>query len=57
MPSHLLVLLVFSSLVSVAFATLMRDDLGSRVRFALLVFSGFVVSVVVVGWLMSPFPS
>jgi hypothetical protein len=55
--SHLLALLVFSALVSTVFATLLRDDLRSRVRFGLLVFGTFVVSAVAVGWLMYPFPS
>ena len=55
--SHLVILLVFSILVSGVFATLLRDDTKSRVRFALLAFGAFVVSAIVVGWLMYPFPS
>ena len=54
--SHLMALVTFSSLVSAVFATLLRDDLNSRVRFGLLAFAAFVLSAIVVGWIMSPFP-
>lgn len=54
--SHLLVLIVFSSLVAAVFATLLRDDRESRVRFALFAFAAFVLSAIVVGWIMAPFP-
>jgi hypothetical protein len=57
MASHLLNLVLFSSLVSTVFAMLLRDDTQSRVRFGLLAFGGFVGSALVVGWLMYPFPS
>lgn len=56
-PSHLVYLIVFSVLVSAVFATLLRDDLRSRLRFGLAAFAAFVVSAVTVGWLMYPFPS
>ena len=55
--SHLLALVVFSTLVSVVFAMLLREDRGARVRFALMTFGAFVLSAVVVGWLMYPFPN
>ena len=55
--SHLLALIVFSTLVSVVFAMLLREDRKARVRFALMTFGAFVLSAVVVGWLMYPFPS
>ena len=55
--SHLATLLVFSALVSTVFATLLRDDARSRLRFGLKIFCAFVGSAVVVGWLMAPFPS
>lgn len=54
--SHLLILLVFSFLVSTVFATLLRDDPKSRLRFGAVVFGAFVLSTFVVAWLMSPFP-
>lgn len=56
-PSHLLILLVFATLTSATFALVLRDDLGGRLRFAAMLFGAFVLSVVVVGWLMYPFPS
>jgi hypothetical protein len=55
--SHLLVLLVFSTLVSAVFATLLRDDPKERLRFGLLSFGAFVLSAIVLGWVMGPFPS
>jgi hypothetical protein len=55
--SHLLLLLVFSLLVSTVFAALLRNDLASQLRFGALLFGAFVFSVIVVGWLMYPFPS
>ena len=55
--SHLILLIVFSFLTSSVFAMLLRNDLRSRLRFGLLAFSAFVLSAVVAGWLMSPFPN
>lgn len=57
MASHLISLLVFSALVSTVFATLLRDEMQSRLRFGALLFGAFVLSSVVVGWMMYPFPS
>lgn len=57
MRSHLLVLLVFSALVSGVFAMLLREDTKSRLRFGLTAFGAFVLSAVVVGWIMHPFPN
>ena len=57
MVSHLLSLLIFSALVSAVFATLLRNDLRGRVRFGLKAFAGFVLSALIAGWLMRPFPN
>ena len=57
MASHLANLLIFSCLVSVVFATLLRDDVKSRVRLGLTIFGALVLSALAVGWLMYPFPS
>lgn len=57
MRSHLVVLLLFSFLVSGVFAMLLRDDGRSRLRFGLMAFGAFVISALVVGWIMHPFPS
>ena len=55
--SHLLNLLAFAALVSAVFATLLRDDLKSRLRFGALNFAAFVLSAILLGWVMGPFPS
>jgi hypothetical protein len=57
MRSHLLLLLVFAALVATVLATLLRDDLRGRLRFGGLLFAAFVLSTIVVGWLMYPFPN
>ena len=56
MGSHLITLLVFSALVSTVFAMLLRDTTRARVRFGLLAFGAFVLTTLVAGWLMNPFP-
>lgn len=55
--SHFASLLVFAALVSLVFATLMREEPKARLRFGLTSFAAFVASAIVAGWLMSPFPS
>ena len=57
MKSHLVNLIVFSLLVSSVFATLLREDTKSRLRFGFTAFGAFVLSALVVGWIMYPFPS
>jgi hypothetical protein len=54
--SHLLTLVVFSTLVSTVFATLLRDTTRERLRFGLLAWAAFVLSTLVIGWLANPFP-
>jgi hypothetical protein len=56
MASHLLVLVLFSALVSTVLALVMRDGARARLRFGVLAFLAFVVSALAVGWLMYPFP-
>lgn len=56
MASHLLVLVLFSALVSLVLALVMRDGKRARLRFGVLAFLAFVVSALAVGWLMYPFP-
>ncbi len=57
MRSHLLILVVFSALVSTVFATLLRDTPKERLLFGLYAVGAFVVSTLLLGWLMNPFPS
>jgi uncharacterized membrane protein len=54
--SHLLLLVLFALFVSVVFAVLLRDEAREQVRFGALLFGGFVIGAVVLGWLMLPFP-
>lgn len=54
--SHLLNLFAFSALVATVFATLLRDTTRERLRFGLWAFGAFVLSTLVLGWLMNPFP-
>ena len=56
MTSHLLLLIVFAALVSSVFATITRDEPRAQLRTASLLFGGFVVAAVVLGWLMYPLP-
>ena len=57
MHSHLITLVVFSALVSTVFAVLLRDKTRDRLRFGALAFAAFVLSTLVLGWIMNPFPS
>jgi hypothetical protein len=54
--SHLLILVVFSFLVATVFATLLRDGTRERLRFGALSFAAFVLSALILGWVMGPFP-
>ena len=56
MQSHLALLVLFSFLVSLVFAVLLRDEPREQLRFGGLVFGAFVASAIVLGWLMYPFP-
>ena len=56
MRSHLLLLSLFAFFVSLVFAVLTKDDLREQLRFGGLLFAGFLVSAIVLGWLMYPFP-
>lgn len=56
MKSHILLLAVFAFFVSLVFAVLTRDDVREQARCGGLLFAGFIVSAIVLGWLMYPFP-
>lgn len=56
MTTHFTLLLVFSFLVAVVFAVLMKDQPREQLRFGAVVFGGFVATALVLGWLMYPFP-
>lgn len=56
MSTHFTLLLVYAFLVAVVFAMLMKDQPREQLRFGAMVFGGFIVTALVLGWLMYPFP-
>jgi hypothetical protein len=56
MHSHVVLLTLFAFFVSLIFAVIAKDDAREQLRFGGLMFSGFLVSAIVLGWLMYPFP-
>ena len=56
MKSHLLLIVLFAFFVSLVFAVIAKDDVRDQVRLGGVMFGGFMVAAVVLGWLMYPFP-
>lgn len=56
MSSHLVLLALFAFFVSLVFAMISKDEPREQLRFGGLMFGGFIVSAIVLGWLMYPFP-
>jgi hypothetical protein len=56
MQSHLVLLALFAFFVSLVFAVIAKDDAAEQMQFGGMMFAGFVVSAIVLGWLMRPFP-
>ena len=56
MQSHLALLVLFAFFVSLIFALLGRDTAGEQIRFGGMLFAGFIVAALVLGWLMYPLP-
>jgi len=56
MHSHLLLMTLFAFFVSLVFAVIAKDDVREQARFGGLMFVGFIVVAIIVGWLMFPFP-
>jgi hypothetical protein len=54
--SHFLLLTLFAFFVSLVFALIARDDAREQLRFGGMLFAGFLLSAIVLGWLMFPFP-
>jgi len=54
--SHFLLLILFAFFVSFVFALIARDEAAEQLRFGGMLFAGFIVSAVVLGWLMYPIP-
>ena len=56
MASHVLLLALFAFFVSLVFAVLSKDDPREQIRFGGMLFGGFMIAALVLGWLMYPFP-
>lgn len=56
MRSHVVLLAIFAFFVSLVFAVIAKDQPREQLRFAGLMFGGFIVAALVFGWLMYPFP-
>ena len=56
MRSHLVLLTLFAFFVSLVFAVIAKDEGTEQLRFGGLMFAGFLVSAIALGWLMYPFP-
>jgi prepilin signal peptidase PulO-like enzyme (type II secretory pathway) len=56
MESHTLLLAIFACFVSLVFALLTKDSAREQIRFGGMLFAGFLIAAIVLGWLMYPFP-
>ena len=56
MQSHFLLMTLFAFFVSLVFAVLAKDGASEQMRFGALMFGGFIVAAIVLGWLMYPVP-
>lgn len=56
MKSHVLLMMLFAFFVSLVFAVIAKDDVRDQARLGGVMFGGFMVVAVVLGWLMYPFP-
>ena len=54
--SHFFLMVVFSLLVSIVFTFLVHDNPKDQLRLGARIFGGFVVSGLVLGWLLFLFP-
>jgi hypothetical protein len=56
MKSHVLLMVLFAFFVSLVFAVIAKDDVRDQLRLGGVMFGGFMLAAVVLGWLMYPFP-
>ena len=56
LESHVGLMLLFAGFVSFVLALLTKDDVREQVRLGAMLFAGFAVTGVVLGWLMFAFP-
>jgi len=52
MTSHFALMAIFALMVSVVFATLMRDNPGDQLRFGGRLFASFIGFAVLAGWVL-----
>jgi hypothetical protein len=53
---HFLIMALFAFFVSLVFAVLMRDDPRAQLKLGGMMFFAFLVSALMLGWLMYPLP-
>ena len=56
MTDHILMMLVFSVLVSLVFTFIAKTGTRERTRYFFYLLGSFILLSVVAGWLMYPFP-
>ena len=56
MRSHFVLLTLYAFFVSLVFALLGKESAKEQIRLGGMMFAGFVVAAVLLGWLMYPFP-
>ena len=56
MTTHLGLMVLFALLVSIVFATLLRDDPKEQLRFGARLLAAFVGGGLLLGWLLYPLP-
>ena len=49
-------MVLFAFFVALVFALIAKDEFREQLRFGGLIFAGFIVTAVALGWLMFPFP-
>ena len=56
MTTHLGLMVLFALLVSIVFATLLRDEPAAQLRFGGRLLAAFVGGGLLLGWLLYPLP-
>ena len=56
MKNHMLLMVLFSVMVSLVFTFLTKHGIRERVKYFFLLLASFVLISILVGWIMYPFP-
>jgi cytochrome bd-type quinol oxidase subunit 2 len=56
MKNHILLMFIFSVLVSLVFAFITKEGIKERLKYFLFLLGSFVLLSIAAGWLMYPFP-